>query len=146
MQKPARRRANTKALRRQAEVAAEHWMAKRLGCIAIRRAVRTQWQRVDFFGADLVGVLDTGAKIYIQVTTGSRSAMSTRRAKLGAFPWHTSETVLLLNLIATASPAKGRQTEYWFRVEELDGHWRDWDDPVAVPRNWFKKPIDLAKS
>ena len=77
MQKPARRRANTKALRRQAEVAAEHWMAKRLGCIAIRRAVRTQWQRVDFFGADLVGVLDTGAKIYIQVTTGSRSAMST---------------------------------------------------------------------
>ena len=141
MEKPARRRSSTKALQRQAEVAAGHFMKARLGCCAIRRAVRTQWQKVDFFGADLVGVLSTGAKIYVQVTTGSHSAMSARRAKLGDFPWHPSETVLLLNLVATVSPAKGRKTEYWFRVEELARPqmvWNDWPEPIPVPRGWFK--------
>ncbi len=149
MQKPTRRRANTKALRRQAEVAAEHFLLERLGCEHIRRAVRTQWQKVDFFGADLMGVRETGVKIYAQVTTGASAAMSERRAKLGAFPWHPSETVLLVNLVATASAAKGRRTEYWFRVEEFVGEvaldptavrtWQDWPEPIAVPRNWLKK-------
>lgn len=142
METPTKRRANTKALRRQAEVAAVHFLIDQLGCVHSRRAIRTKWQKVDFFGADVVGVLETGAKIYAQVTTGAAAAVSVRRAKLAAFPWHPSETVLLLNLVATASPAKGRRTQYWFRVEELKrdlGHrkWVDWPEPVEVPREWF---------
>ena len=146
-------RRTNKLKSRQAEVAAEHWLRESMGCVAIRRAVRTKWQAVDFFGADLVGVLDTGAKIYVQVTTGGHSAMSTRRAKLGAFPWHASETVLLLNLVATASAAKGRRTEYWFRIEEYCStmcesgrpmcesrrRWQDWPDAYRVPREWFMR-------
>ena len=157
MQKPSGRRASTKALRRQAEVAAEHYMVERLGCVEIRRAVRTQWQKVDFFGADLVGVLSTGAKIYVQVTTGASAAMSVRRAKLAAFPWHPSETVLLLNLVATASAAKGRRTEYWFRVEEFAGKpmfsdvgtvrcWEDWPETIPVLREWFASASKVPRA
>jgi len=142
MQKPAKRKASTRALRRQAEVAAEHFAVERLKCVAIRRAVRTQWQKVDFFGADVLGKLPTGAHVYIQVTTGASGCVSERRKKLAAIPWHPSDTVLLLNLVATASAAKGRRTEYWFRVEEFDSvdgprAWFDWPESVPVPREWF---------
>ena len=144
MQKPAKRRASTKALRRQAEVAAEHFAVERLKCVVIRRAVRTQWQKVDFFGADVLGKQESGDHIYIQVTTGASGCVSERRKKLVAIPWHTSDTVLLLNLVATASAAKGRRTEYWFRVEQFDSiagprAWSDWPETIFVPRYWFKK-------
>lgn len=150
MKKPAKKRSNTKVLRRQAEVAAEHFLHERMECLHVRRAIRTKWQKVDFFGADLVGVLVTGAKVYCQVTTGGASAMSSRRAKLQEYSWHDSETVLLLNLVATASPGKGRRIKYWFRVEELSREnggmwgedvrlWEDWEEAYEVPREWFKK-------
>lgn len=131
---------------RQAEVAAEHWMMENMECVAIRRAVRTKWQAVDFFGADLVGVLATGAKVYVQVTTGSHSAMSSRRAKLGAFPWHPSESVILVRLVSTKSPVKGKAVQWWFRVEEYQSRaagrtWLDWPECVPVPREWFKKVL-----
>jgi len=139
-----KRKANSKELRRQAEVAATNWLMESMGCTHVRRAIRTQFQKVDFFGADLMGCLSTGAKIYVQVTTGGSSAVSVRRAKLAAFPWHPSEMVLLANLVATESPAKGRKTEYWFRIEEFESdvvgcrRWKDWPSAVPVPREWFK--------
>ena len=144
-----KRRTLGKDLRRTAEVAAEHFLRDRIGCVMVRRAVRTQWQKVDFWGADLVGKLSTGGHVYAQVTTGGASCMSRRRDKLESTPWHDSDTVLLLNLVTTQSPAKGRKREYWFRVEEMEQRsesedrgreflWRDWDEPVEVPREWFR--------
>lgn len=148
-----RRASANKARHREAEVAAEHWLREQMHCVAIRRAVRTKWQRVDFFGADLVGVLCTGAHVYVQVTTGAAQAVSVRRRKLEGFPWHPSDTVLLLNLVVTESPAKGRRKEFWFRAEELiTNHqengmrstWQDWEESIPVPREWFRKAKDEA--
>jgi len=133
-----------KDLRRQAEVAAEWYLREILHCVHVRRAVRSKWHKVDFFGADLVGKVDSGAHVYAQVTTGGSSCVSVRRKELAGFPWHESDIVLLLNLVATESPAKGRRKEYWFRFEEFEltgagRKWQDWESVVPVPPEWFHR-------
>src|SRR3972149_5246801 len=52
---PRRSASGNKALRRQAEVAAENWLFEKMGCLHVRRAVRMKRQKVDFWGCDLVG-------------------------------------------------------------------------------------------
>lgn len=133
-----------KHLRRKAEVAAEHFLRLNLKCVVTRRAVRTQWQKVDFFGSDVVGKLPSGAHVYAQVTTGGRGCVSVRRSELEMYPWHSSDIVLLLHLVTNQSPDKGRLTQYWFRVEEFgaetyggDREWRSWDESVRVETQWF---------
>jgi len=138
-----------KSRRPQAERAAEHWLREILGCVCTRRAVRTKWAAVDFFGADIVGKTETGAHCYVQVTAGKSQAVTARRRKLEAIPWHDWDTVILLQLIETKNPAHGRRKQWWFRVYEyetiddppsrpLARQWRLWESATAVPPRWFK--------
>lgn len=133
-----------KSMHRKAEVAAEHWL-QGMGCLETRRCLRTQFNKVDFFGADVVGCLPTGAKIYIQVTTGGKAAVSQRRKKLSSRTWHESETVILAQMYTTKG--KRGRFEYWFQAQELSYRnpnqtkrkgWIDWGCPVLIPREWFE--------
>jgi len=128
--------------RPQAERAAEWYAVERMGCVVTRRAVRVQYQSVDFFGSDIVGKTRDGAHVYIQVTAGGNSAVSARRRKLEAIPWHTTDRVQLLQLVQTHDPANGRRKLWFFRVHNfaLKRNARVWtteSDAVPVPADWF---------
>lgn len=137
-----------KSKRPQAERAAEHMLRKAYGCVITRRAVRTQWARVDFWGADVVGKTATGAHVYCQATAGSYSALSARRKKLEAIPWHRSDTVLLVQLIERESPQGHGRKEWFFRMWEYallpgaipSSAVRTWQErgPLPVRREWFR--------
>jgi len=132
----ADRTSGSKALRRQAEVAAEHYL-RSLGCVMTRRCFRTQFAKVDFFGADVVGKMPDGSHVYAQVTTGGKQAMSARRKKLEAVPWNGTDVVLLLQLVSTPGPRGSKLL--WFRqYAYVGGDWfRDPED-VSVPKEWLK--------
>ena len=134
---------NAKSKRNDAERAAVNFAHKHLGCVVTRRAVRTQWQKVDFFAADVVGKYDDGSHVYIQATAGQHSAVTARRRKLEKYPWHSTDTVLLLQLVQTEDPANARKKLWFFRVHEyvLDGYsraWETYEDAVPIPKEWFK--------
>ena len=130
---------NAKNKRGDAERAAEWYARKIHGCLVTRRAVRTQWQSVDFFGSDVVGKKADGRHVYIQVTAGQHSAVTTRRRKLEEIPWHYTDTIELLQLIQTIDPSNARRKHWFFRVHYYDGVlWDTKDDAVQIPREWFK--------
>jgi len=141
---------NAKTKRSEAEKAGEHYCREKLGCILTRRPVRTQWQSIDFFAADIVGKRNDGSHVYVQVTAGQSSAVSERRKKLERIPWHTTDTVQLVQLVQTPDPANARRTKYYFRVHEYllggeskkdSGNGRGWithEVAIDVPKEWFK--------
>ena len=130
--------ASTKRDRARAEIAAEHF-ARSLGAVATVRAVRTQWQRQDLFGADVLGKDKAGRLIAIQATAGQDSAVTARRRKLEAYPWMSTDLVLVAQLRSYPDPASRRRLLYAFRVHEWNRTtWEVWGDAEPVPRSWFK--------
>jgi hypothetical protein len=133
---------------------ASEWYAREIhNCCLVRRAIRTQFQSVDFFAADVVGKKKDGSHVYIQATAGQASAVSARRKKLEKIPWHFSDTVELAQLVQTQNPANARQTLWFFRVHEyhlistptptcedfiITREWRTLPDAIPVPKEWFK--------
>lgn len=142
----AKKKASTKTKRVDAEKAAEHWARWWCACVCTRRPVRTQYQSIDFFGADVVGKDKTGAHSYIQVTTGQAEAARVRRRKLEAYPWHPSDKVFLLQLCVDNTV---RPYRWYFKIHEYkmpdydpnDVKRRQWYNSSTehdVPREWFK--------
>jgi len=132
---------NAAAKRGDAERATVHYAIHVHKCVVTRRAVRTQWQSVDFFAADVVGKKEDGSHIYIQTTAGQHSAVTARRRKLEKIPWHSTDTVELLQLIQTIDPANARRKLWFFRVhwfETFSKIWMTKDEAVPVPKEWFK--------
>lgn len=139
-----------KSLRRFAEVASDHYCRERMDCVVTRRAIKTQFQSVDFFASDVVGKRADGSHVYVQVTAGQSTAVNVRKKKLENYPWHETDTVQLLQLVQTPDPANARRIKYFFRVYEYllegegngsIGHGRTWvqkEVAIDVPREWFK--------
>lgn len=134
-----------KQKRGECERAAEHYARYNLDCILTRRPVRTKFQSVDFFGADIVGKRIDGTHVYVQATAGQSSAVTARKKKLEVVPWHESDTVQLIQLVQTPNPANARKTDYYFRIfvyeankEASQRTWKKEDEAVSVPREWFK--------
>lgn len=130
---------NARKKRAEAERAAQ-WVAHEIyGCVVSRRAVRTQWQSVDFFAADVVGKKADGTHIYIQATAGRHAAVTARRRKLEKIPWHKTDTVIILQLIQTIDPANARKKLWFFRVHRLScGVWNTYENAIPIPQKWFK--------
>lgn len=133
---------NPKTKRADAERAAEWYARERLECVLTRRAVRTKWQSVDFFAADVVGKRQDGSHVYIQATAGQSESLRVRRRKLERVPWHESDAVLVLQLTWTPDPANARRRKWWFRVHHFthDEDPRGWcvsDEAIPVPQLWF---------
>ena len=146
-----------KSKRADAERAAVHY-AHSIGCVLTHKAVRAQWQKVDFFGSDVMGIMKNGKKVFIQATAGQYSAVSTRRRKLEKVPWHHTDKVLICQLISnkdsnsqliiTKKPMDKRRTYWFFRIHEykfqinyVSGKNRVWEtkkEAVEVPKEWFK--------
>lgn len=119
----------------KAERAAEHWL-RYCGCVAIRRAVRTRFQKIDFFGCDIMGRSKTGATAWVQVTCGESADVAHRRRKLEALPWLKNDNVLILQM---KSEQLGRTIAYRFRIHEYRcGKWDVWEVDEPIPREWFK--------
>jgi hypothetical protein len=117
-----------------------------IGCVVTRKAIRTQWQSVDYFCSDVVGKKVDGSHVYIQVTAGQAEAVRQRRRKLEDIPWHNTDTVLLLQLVQTPDPANGKKTLWFFRVHgykiylsRVNRVWQTDDQAVPVPKEWFHK-------
>jgi len=133
-----------KSRRPQAERAAEWGAIEVLECEHTRRALRTKYAKVDFYGADILGCTWDGAKVYIQVTAGQSGAVIKRRKKLQAYPWHLSERVMVWQLVERQDVANPRKKNWFFRVWEYgcgkkwDRTWREWPDVIRVPAKWFK--------
>ena len=137
---------NPKHLRAKAERAAVWYCREVLGCVAHRKAVRTKWQAVDFFGADIVAKDEEGIHFYIQVTTGSHSSVTKRRRKLESVPWHPTDRVMLLQLVQLPDPANAKRKKQYFRIHNLvrtsenpvlRKHWITDSRAFEIPRNWF---------
>jgi hypothetical protein len=140
---------NAKSKRSQAERAAEHY-AHDIGCVLTRRAIQTKYHKVDFFGADIMGFKANGEKIFIQATAGQYSAVTARRRKLEAIPWHNTDTVLICQLIQSQDPANARKKLWFFRIHKYQFYhhvhnvgsnvrvWETSDKAVEIPREWFK--------
>jgi hypothetical protein len=126
-----------------AERAAEHFAREVLGCVQTRRAVRTRFQKVDFFGCDLMGRREDGSSVWIQVTAsreGSAGKNSgnvwSRKRKIETVPWREDDTVLMLEMVREKN---GRSWDYHFRGQQLREHamWFQ-KEPIPVPKRWFK--------
>lgn len=134
---------NAKNKRGDAERAAEWLACKVYGCVSTVRAVRTQWQRQDLFGADIMGKRKDGSCVFIQATAGQHSAVTARRRKLEPIPWQDNDTVLIAQLVQTEDPANARRKLWFFRIHlyEQDLVTRMWttdDRAIPVPKLWFK--------
>ena len=124
-----------------AERAAEHYAIQAQDCVRTLRAMRTRFARQDLFASDVLGKRADGTLVAIQVTTGKASAVSDRKRRLEAVPWHENDVVLLLQM--QKEKLDGRSIRHFFRVlqywEGFDGErkWFQLDD-VEVPRTWFR--------
>lgn len=132
----------SKADPKNAERAAEHFAVKVLGCVKTVRAIQTQFQRQDLFASDVVGKKETGEHVYLQVTTGQYEAIRQRRKKLEKIPWHSTDTVAVLQLRKYSIGAKLTYAfhiyEYCF-VPDLNTHvWREGANDQIVDKSWFK--------
>ncbi len=133
-----------KAYRRLAEVAGVHYAHKIMNCLKCVRATQSQYQKVDLWASDIVGKRRDGSHVYIQVTSGQSSAVTTRKKKLEAVTyWHYTDTILLLQLYWEPNPEK-RGKLWYFKVWEyvvpnryVYRTWMHMSDHV-VPKEWFK--------
>ena len=123
-----------------AERAAEHYAINVCGCYQTQRATRNQFQKVDFWGADVTGRTRAGRVYYLQVTTGGKEALRQRRKKLEKHAWNPFEDVLLLQLNRTK---EGRRFRYYFTIwrylimDEVRS-WTNYYEGYDVPKEWFK--------
>jgi hypothetical protein len=124
-----------KSYRSAAERAAEWYAVEIENCIVTRRAIRSQWQSVDFFGSDVVGKRLDGSHVYIQVTTGQAPAVSVRKKKLTAYPWHLTDTVLMLQMVEL--PMVSKRKQYAFNQwRYISGSWKN-TGQMGIPKEWF---------
>ena len=127
-----------KSRRPQAERAAEWVAVEVFGCVATRRALRTKFAKVDFFGCDVMGFGASGSKYWIQVTAGQMGAVQVRRKKLEKYPWAYSDIVRVLQLVERAKVNNPRQKEWFFRDWWWEGaKWKELD-PIPIKPEWFK--------
>jgi hypothetical protein len=134
---------NAKTLRKDAERACEWYAREVCKCVITRRSIQTQFQKVDFFGCDCVGKTADGGHVYIQVTAGQTDKVTERKKKLNAIPWHTSDRVMILQLVQTVDPANPRRKKFFFRrySKKYWGTAKEWitdDKAMEIPRHWFK--------
>lgn len=129
-----------KTKRAEAERAAEWYLHERCGCVLTRRAVRSQFHKVDFWAADVVGKRPDGSHVYAQATAGGSEALRRRRRKLERVPWHGSDFVMVLQLTETQDPANRRRKQWWFRVHVYEHRGKVWQNVVAhrVDKGWFR--------
>jgi len=123
----------------EAERAGEWVLIKFYDCVITRKAMRTKFQKVDFWGADCVGKRIDGSHVYVQVTTGHTEAARTRRRKLDAIPWHESDKVMLFQLDWHKNPENARKIDWYFRIHERDhdGNWTVNNNWIYIPPLWF---------
>ena len=128
-----------KSRRPQAERAAEWVAVEVFGCVATRRALRTKFAKVDFFGCDVMGFGANGGKFWIQVTAGQMGAVNVRRKKLMQYPWGLRDYVMVMQLVERARVDNPRRKEWFFRVWDLgrSGLWKE-TDPIPIKPEWFK--------
>ena len=134
-----------KSKRPEAERAAEHVAVEVFGCVATRRALRTKFAKVDFFGCDVIGLARRGVKFWLQVTAGQMGAVQTRRKRLLQYEWGDDDYVMVMQLVERAKVDNPREKEWFFRVWELHrkGVW-DEISPIPIKREWFKARRDDA--
>lgn len=137
-------RTRSKSKRPEAERASEWVLRHEFHCLHTRRALRTKFAKVDFFGCDTIGVLANGEKLWVQVTAGAAQAVSQRRKKLEAYPWHASDRVMVWQLVSTEHPVRARVLLWHFRVWEYSAgagpgrSWCLWPDALPIrDRSWF---------
>ena len=133
-----------KSRRSDAERAAEHYLYEVCGCDPkqMRRAVRTKFQSVDFWAADVAARTTQGFCYYAQVTAGQQKAVQQRRRKLEKISWNTFDHVLLLQLVSMPNPANARKKDFFFRIHRYNpvtGKWVVDDIAWPVPRDRFRK-------
>ncbi len=139
---------NPKSKRTDAERACEHYCYEIMDCVTTRRAIKTQWQKVDFLSCDVVGKRADGYHVYIQLTAGQTPKVLERKKKLEKEVWHTYDTVQILQLVQTDNPGgKGSRKLWFFRVHQYyqfaegngESYWKTYVDAISVPKEWFKK-------
>ena len=118
---------------RIAEWSAEWLLRERYRCVATRRAVRTRFQSVDFFGCDCMGRDVEGRTWWIQATAGKSANVAHRRRKIEEHQWR--EGVMLIEV---RLEKEGRRKVGMYRL-----HWWDnatWEivDVGEVPRHWMQ--------
>ena len=135
-----------KSKRIEAERAAEWWLREKHRCLATRRTVRTKFQKVDFFGADVVGKGLNGSHYYVQVTAGKQDKVRERCLKIESIvQWHYSDSVFVVKLVEAEDLVNPRRKAWYFRVHEYEllspekgRKWKTWDEAVRIPTEWFK--------
>lgn len=136
---------------RLAEVAAENWL--KLQGYQTRRTVRTQWQKIDFFGADVIGKGKEDT-VYIQVTTAKHSKeILLRKRKMGDVPWLETDRVYVFQCVERKSVSNPRKKELFFRTYIYyggyisnggDPFWLS-SDPIAITPDMLKAHSQLPK-
>jgi hypothetical protein len=127
---------NSKSMRAPAERAAEWYCRIHHDCTHTVRAVKSRFNRQDLFASDCVGKKASGAHVYIQVTAGQASAVTARRRKLEAIPWHESDTVELIQLVRFEE-----EKEWRFRINVYDhvGSKKWWmKGTVVIDPAWWR--------
>lgn len=124
---------------REAEVAAENYF-KSKGYVT-RRALRTKFNKVDFFGSDIIA-MNSKEKVFCQVTMMKKGA-SVKRKKLEEYAdyWLRTDRVFVFELRTIPNPVNRAVHDHFFRVHEFNkqkGDWTIWDEAIPVPRSWFK--------
>jgi len=128
----------TKQDQANAEKAAQ-WLLASWGYTQQRKAVRTKYQKVDFFGADIMAMDDyRGYKIFCQVTTGGYEAIRQRKRKLEQYIFSEHDDVFIFVM---KKEKKGRSFEYWFEINYFDMSGDDWYErpPEPIKREWFTR-------
>jgi len=138
------RRKIAKSKRSEAERATEHYFYNvfNIEIFQIRRAVRTKWQAVDFWGCDVMGRDHVGCCYYAQVTTGQTQAVRIRRRKLEKIYWNSFDTVMVLQMVEQPDPANNRKKQFYFRIHEYDYLNKTWNvksEAFPIPKAWFQK-------
>lgn len=122
---------------REAEVAAEnYWLGEGF---TTRRALRTKFAKVDFFGADVLGK-SGWSTIFCQVTKGKNPGSKRRKLEKPEGIWLETDRRLVFELRTLPNPVNRSVHDYYFRVHELlkNDKWIIWPEPIKVPRDWFK--------
>lgn len=116
---------------REVECAAERWAIHELGAIRTRRALRTKWAKVDFFGSDVLAYTDTFAFALIQASKATGREAEKRRGleRLGGDSdaqlrevWvnpQPDERRIFLKWESRQHPDDGRRTIHEFHIQEL---------------------------
>jgi hypothetical protein len=93
---------NSKAKRSEAERACEWYCRIVHKCVVTCRSMVTQWNRQDLFAADCIGKRADGSGVFIQVTAGQASAVSSRRKKLEKIPYRILTLQMLVKHCGTS--------------------------------------------